>query len=710
MGAEVARLRVFLSYSRKDGEFVARLAEALTGPKFEAAYDASPHAKNNPELGIAAEDEWWKQLERMIAAADAMVFIVSPDSIASKVCDEEIVYARTMGKRVIAVMRREIDFAKAPPRLAALNVKLRFLDDSEAGFAASLAALSEALELDAAWWREQTWLAEQVKTWRDAAEDKRTDWLLSAAELERAERWAARRPVKAPPMSEAELDFLAASRARQAELAEEETRKLKVRRRLQLGVLVLTVVALVISIGGGIFVVDRQRSVARSESLMLANAARGQADAGADASALRLSLIAARDTFLSPASVEAEALLARTSAAWRVEKEFLAKPGTTQKAVISDDGKRIVTWNADGENGDLLLWDTGSGRVVATLKPSDPTAIAPSASNVWFAGDLVVAQLEDLVFQGDAQVVVWRAATGEWAWERTAPVLFQNPLLSRNGGLLVLPEQQLTSEDGVEGAAVVRVVALATGRIVFERAGQPQSLDISDDGTRLAWWDNDRIEVLTIADGKTVSSIKAAFGLLEARDAIAAGISLDDDAAKAMRFSPDGSRVIAWVSGHGLQGWTLDTPTGTRFLNQRIEGTPDGATGQASPALDVSQVAFSQDGKRVVMWDNRGDVRLMRLDSGETVDISTVGADRSTTEITPLPDMSGVIALSQSDSVLRVWSFDDAFSPRLQLPHGSPLFSVTMSADGKRALTMDRSPGWHVVGYRDRTEACPAQS
>ena len=288
-GAE-ARLRVFLSYSRKDGDFVARLAAALDGPKFEASYDASPHAGKNPELGIAAEDEWWKQLERMIAAADAMVFVVSPDSIASKVCDEEIVYARSMGKRVIAVMRREIDFAKAPPRLAALNVKLRFTDDSEAGFAASLAALSEALELDAAWWREQTWLAGQVKTWRDAEEDKRKEWLLSAAELARAERWAARRPPKAPQISEVELDFLAASRAHQAELAEEEARKLKVRRRLQLGVLALTVVALVIAIGGGIFVVDRQRGVARSESLVLANVARAQAEAGADASALRLSL------------------------------------------------------------------------------------------------------------------------------------------------------------------------------------------------------------------------------------------------------------------------------------------------------------------------------------------------------------------------------------------------------------------------------------
>lgn len=308
-GAETPKLRVFLSYSRKDGDFVARLAAALDGPKFEASYDASPHGATNPDRAIAAEDDWWKQLERMIAAADAMVFIVSPDSVASKVCDEEILYARTMGKRVIAVMRREIDFAKAPPRLAALNVKLRFLDDSEAGFAASLAALSEALELDAAWWREQTWLAGQVKTWRDADEDKRKDWLLSAAELERAERWAARRPPKAPQVSETELDFLAASRAQQAELAEEEARKLKVRRRWQAGALVLSVVVLLLSIGGGLFVVDRQRTVARAQSTMLVRAAAAQVNAGDTASALKLALVASRHTFLAPSSGTAAEML-----------------------------------------------------------------------------------------------------------------------------------------------------------------------------------------------------------------------------------------------------------------------------------------------------------------------------------------------------------------------------------------------------------------
>ena len=58
----------------------------------------------------------------MIAAADIMVFIVSPESAESPVCDREIAHARELGKRIIAILFRPIDFAGAPKLLAALNV------------------------------------------------------------------------------------------------------------------------------------------------------------------------------------------------------------------------------------------------------------------------------------------------------------------------------------------------------------------------------------------------------------------------------------------------------------------------------------------------------------------------------------------------------------------------------------------------------------
>src|ERR1044071_4012511 len=121
-------MRVFLSYSRKDAGLVALLAENLTARGVEVDYDQSSEDPSNVALGISAEDLWWERLKEMIIAADVIVFSVSPDSIRSPVCDEEVAFAQSLKKRIIPILVRPIDFAKAPPRLSALNIKIRFDD------------------------------------------------------------------------------------------------------------------------------------------------------------------------------------------------------------------------------------------------------------------------------------------------------------------------------------------------------------------------------------------------------------------------------------------------------------------------------------------------------------------------------------------------------------------------------------------------------
>jgi hypothetical protein len=115
-------------------------------------WDQTTADPDNVSTGIAAENEWWPRLQELIAAADVIVFVVSPDSARSNVCDEEIAYARALGKRVIAILYRSIDFHKAPPRLAALNVKISFVGDA-AAYDKSLDQLASALALDVGWIR-----------------------------------------------------------------------------------------------------------------------------------------------------------------------------------------------------------------------------------------------------------------------------------------------------------------------------------------------------------------------------------------------------------------------------------------------------------------------------------------------------------------------------------------------------------------------------
>ena len=151
---------------------------------------------------------WWVRIQDMISAADTMIFLVSPDSARSAVCDEEIACARAGGKRVIPVLVRPVDFAEAPPRLAALNVKISFVDDDAPG-AEPLEQLVRALLVDVVWMRELTRVSGLAQRWDAGGRDD--DRLLAGDELRGAQLWASRRPATAPSPSALVLDYLAAS-------------------------------------------------------------------------------------------------------------------------------------------------------------------------------------------------------------------------------------------------------------------------------------------------------------------------------------------------------------------------------------------------------------------------------------------------------------------------------------------------------------------
>lgn len=198
-GAAAKKLRVFLSYSRHDSVFTRHLADALAARSYVPDFDQANYDPDNIDSGISAEDEWWQRLQAMIAAADVMVFIVSPESAASKVCDEEIAYARGLGKRIVPVLRTPIDFAKAPPRLTALNVKISFVDDAAAAFDAALNELCATLDVDIEWYRESRRLTGLAARWEQSG--RSGDLLLGTGDIRAVGRLLERRPKSAPDPS-----------------------------------------------------------------------------------------------------------------------------------------------------------------------------------------------------------------------------------------------------------------------------------------------------------------------------------------------------------------------------------------------------------------------------------------------------------------------------------------------------------------------------
>lgn len=96
---------VFISYSRHDSSFVHRLHDALRADGREVWVDFE---------GIPPSAEWMNEIHGAIEAAESFVYIITPHSAASAVCAQEVAHALEHNKRLIPVMRQDVDASLLP--------------------------------------------------------------------------------------------------------------------------------------------------------------------------------------------------------------------------------------------------------------------------------------------------------------------------------------------------------------------------------------------------------------------------------------------------------------------------------------------------------------------------------------------------------------------------------------------------------------------
>lgn len=691
-GIEPTRsLRVFLSYSRRDGEFTARLAHALSERGFLADFDRSTHDKENIETGISAEDDWWQRLQQMILAADAIVFIVSPDSAASRVCDEEIAYARTMGKRVIAILRRPIDFSTAPPRLAALNVKIDATADDAAGFDECVVALSGALNRDVTWLREQTRLQQAARDWMQSGE--RDEELLRGGEIVEAEAWLACKPFNVIDISEELVTFLNASRLGQAKRDELERQALARQRRLQTWVGGLVAIALIITLAGGAFVVERQRSVARSQSLTLARSVELHLQRNDFEGALRLAVLSARDTFLSPASPEARVALASASASSPLLASFVGHEGAVTGSALSPDETHVLSWSRDGTT---RIWAASTGALVKAHQHGH---------------EVVGARF----FANGTRVVSWDRGGGVHLFgvsddgvAAPAPMRFDHAIndvaVSLDERLLFISIAAGEGENYSLPQIVVRRVADGAAHgapIVLRRAG---ALAFTPDGRRVLITTSEYAQIFDVATLEPVSAQMRHQG-----------------ETWGSRISPDGTRVLTF-SGAMVGGTPSDNAARLWDLET---GAPIGAPLQHSRS--ILDAKFDADGRRVITMGRDAMARVWDAQTGAplTPMLSHAGPINAETPDEPWtvwnagihdadfsPDGT-LLATTGSDQRLRVWRLDAGGAPYIAARMQAWAHSVRFSADGARVLTLDQRGeirSWNLVTGQTEDSPIPAHA
>jgi formylglycine-generating enzyme required for sulfatase activity len=190
--------KIFVSYSRKNIDFAKRLTGVLQEREMDFWVDWE---------GIPPTVDWMQQIQKGIEEADTFLFIISPDSVKSKVCKEEIGIAVKNGKRLIPVVVKDVAWDETPPELSHLNyIFFRESDD----FDAALSKLLTAIDTDYGW--VQTHRRLQVKALEWERGNKDSGFLLRGKDLEDAEQQISIHATTNPLPTDIQREYVLKSR------------------------------------------------------------------------------------------------------------------------------------------------------------------------------------------------------------------------------------------------------------------------------------------------------------------------------------------------------------------------------------------------------------------------------------------------------------------------------------------------------------------
>lgn len=186
---------IFISYSRRDQTFVRDLYAALTQAGQEVWVDWEE---------IPAIADWRQEIYTNIEATHSFVFVLSPNSLQSVVCQEELEHAIAHGKRLMPIVCADVDPSQVHPELARLNW-IFFRD-----FGQGMETLLKAISTDLDHIRSQTRLLVRAREWETHNRDE--SFLLRGRDLETAEDWLQQATAKEPPPTALQKTYIQTSR------------------------------------------------------------------------------------------------------------------------------------------------------------------------------------------------------------------------------------------------------------------------------------------------------------------------------------------------------------------------------------------------------------------------------------------------------------------------------------------------------------------
>ena len=694
------RTRVFISYSRNDSRFAERLRAALAERGLEAFLD---------KHDIAPGESWRDRLHALIVAADIVIFGVSPDSIASSICDWEVNEAERLGKRVLPVVARPTDPEAVPGRLNRLN--FLFLIE-KAQWSSEFPKLLAAIEIDINWLRESTRLVELSERWANSS--RAEGRLLRGSDIGSAEQMLLNRPPSAPEIGKTVAEFVTASRY-------------TARKRQRYAVVgSLAVAGIALTLAG---VAWWQRDVAKQErdqaliaqSRFLSDQAQVLTQSGDVGTAALLALAAlpngdAECPMQRPLVPEASLAL---YAAIHASREIATlvhnfdTPGVTMgtpsvtgmvrqgnpvyHGQFSPDGTRLLTISADGtarlysargnqdsmllsaeprsfpfhgdfnHNGKLVvIGDVAGGLFVFDAetgkKVLDQKAHESTVQRVRFSADgrLIVSA------SSDHKVKIWRFTGNNLELVRTVD-FHSDPVyevaFSRDGRRVITASRD----------SKAFITNIATGRAIELKGHGPGAVfhaEFSPDGVLAATASEDgKARLWNAANGKLLSEMVGH----------RSGVSH-------VEFSPNGHMLVTAARDGDARLWRIEDRTLTRLIGI-LRGHND----------RVYHAAFSPDGMRVVTVSGDHSARIWQVPDGrrgedpliQSAEVVLRG-HRNWVYHAQFDPSGELVVTTSEDGTARVWSVFGGKTVRQHARHQAQVVELALDRDDRHLVSVAR--------------------
>ena len=541
-----AQGRVFVSYSRIDKEFVKKLHEGLVAHNLDTWVDWE---------GIPLSADWWAEIQQAIEGSDNFIFVISPDSLNSKVCGDEVEAALATNKRLVPILHREPN--KGDPmheKIAATNwVYMREQDD----FEAVMPQLVETINTDLEHIQQHTRLLKRAIEWD--SHNRQNSFTLRGVDLQNAESWLGQASGRTDSIpTPLHVDYIQASRA-------DATR----RQRYILGGVSA---ALVLTIFLAIFAFRQQALAVQAAKEANAGRLAAIAEGLMDDNPVQAALIALESQKIMTTTLYEE-LIQEIPYLYPPVERVLEHDTAVSGTSWSPNNSRIAT--ASGHT--ITIWSAHTGGEIATLSASD-VAIN---SVTWHPDNVLLAAA-----LADGSIQIWDTESNEvintlTGHDEAATFVAWHP----EGNQLASASEDSTVKIWDVESDMLTATLAGHSNTVNHIAWNPvrnQLASASDDFTVIIWNLNSNSPVFTL-DGHT-------------------------SWVRSVSWHPGGLHLASASFDTNIIIWEIETGTAIERLQEHLI-----PVNSVSWSPDGQQLASASDDQTIIIWDGLRNESLYTL-------------------------------------------------------------------------------------------------